>query len=88
MPRTANVDLRIAKKFKLYESTALELFGEAFNLFNHVNATSVGTRNFSITGANGLQPTLTADPQFGAVTSSSSSLLAQRQIQIGARFTW
>lgn len=91
MPRTANVDLRIAKKFRIYESGALELFGEAFNLFNHVNATSVGTRNYSITNAGTLAapiPTLTADSQFGIVTSSSSNILAQRQIQIGARFTW
>ena len=84
MPRTVNVDLRLAKKFSLYESWKLELFGEAFNLFNHVNATSVGTRNFSI-GGTAAAPTLVADPQFGVVQSSSNSLLAQRQIQIGAR---
>src|SRR5262249_43758343 len=35
MPRVVNVDLRIAKKFNLYESWNFELFGEAFNLFNH-----------------------------------------------------
>lgn len=87
MPRTANVDLRIAKKFNFYESTALEIFGEAFNLFNHVNATSVGTRNFLI-GGTAAAPTLTSDAQFGLVTSSSNNIGAQRQIQIGARFTW
>ena len=87
MPRTASVDLRIAKKFKLYESTGLEIFGEAFNLFNHVNATSVGTRNFSI-GGTAAAPTLIPDAQFSTVTASSNSLSAQRQIQIGARFTW
>jgi outer membrane receptor protein involved in Fe transport len=87
MPRTANVDLRLAKKFNLYESWKFELFGEAFNLFNHVNATSVGTRNFSI-GGTAAAPTLVADPQFGVVQSSSNSLLAQRQIQIGAKLTF
>jgi len=87
MPRTANVDLRLAKKFNLYESWKFELFGEAFNLFNHVNATAVGTRNFSI-GGTAAAPTLVADPQFGVVQSSSNSLLAQRQIQIGAKLTW
>src|SRR5229473_93603 len=47
MPRIVNVDLRIAKKFNLYESWRFEL-----------------------------------------VQSSSNSLLAQRQIQIGARLTF
>ena len=83
MPRTVNVDLRLAKKFNVSESRGVELFGEAFNLFNHVNATAVGTRNYSINGS-----TLVADPQFGVVQASSSSLLAQRQIQIGARLTF
>ncbi len=91
MPRIANVDLRIAKKFKFYESIGFEVFGEAFNLFNHVNATSIGTRNYSITNAGTVTapiPTLTLDTAFSAVTASSNSLLAQRQIQIGARFTF
>jgi len=91
MPRIVNVDLRIAKKFNLYESWRFELFGEAFNLFNHVNATAVGTRNYSITNAGTLAapiPTLTFDSVFGVVQSSSNSLLAQRQIQIGARLTF
>ena len=87
MPRITNVDLRMAKKFKLHESVGFEVFGEAFNLFNHVNPTSVGTRIYSI-GGTAAAPTLTFDPQFGTVTASSSSLLAQRQIQIGARLTF
>ena len=87
MPRIANVDLRIAKKFAIWESIGLELFGEAFNLFNHVNVTSVGTRNYSISGT-AAAPTLTFDPQFAIPTGSTTSTgsLTQRQIQIGARF--
>jgi outer membrane receptor protein involved in Fe transport len=87
MPRTVNIDLRIAKKFKLYESSSFEVFGEAFNLFNHVNPTSVGTSSYSI-GGTPTAPTLTADPNFGRVTASSNNIGAQRQIQIGARFTF
>jgi len=87
MPRIANVDLRISKKFTIWESTGLELFGEAFNLFNHINVTSVGTRNYSISGT-AAAPTLTFDPQFAVPTGSTTSTgsLTQRQIQIGARF--
>ncbi len=87
MPRIANVDLRISKKFTIWESIGLELFGEAFNLFNHVNVTSVGTRNYSVTGT-AAAPTLTFDPQFAIPTGSTTSTgsLTQRQLQIGARF--
>jgi hypothetical protein len=84
LPRVANVDLRISKKFPIYEKVNLELSGDAFNLFNHVNATSVGTRIYSISGtlANAI---LTYDPSFGVVTSSTSFFGNERQIQIGAR---
>lgn len=87
MPRIVNIDLRIAKKFPLYESVHFEVFGEAFNLFNHVNATSIGTRIYS-TGGTAAAPLLNFDKSFGVVTASSNSLLAQRQIQIGARLTF
>lgn len=48
MPRTATVDLRLQKQFKIKESWKLTLSGDAFNLFNHVNVTSVSTQMFSI----------------------------------------
>jgi hypothetical protein len=87
MPRTANVDLRIAKKFPLYEKVTLELSGDAYNLFNHVNATSVGTRIYSISGTLS-NAVLTYDPSFGVVTSSTSFFGNERQIQIGAKLTF
>lgn len=83
MPRTFNMDLRLAKKFKPWESVSLELFGEAFNIFNHVNVTSVGTTIYSISGT-----TLNFDRKFGVPTSSSNSLTAQRQIQIGVKLAF
>jgi hypothetical protein len=49
LPRTVNVDLRLAKEFKVWESWKLTLSGDAFNLFNHVNVTAVNTQMFSIT---------------------------------------
>ena len=85
MPRNVNVDLRLAKKFAIRESLGLELFGEAFNLFNHVNVTAVGTTEYAISGT-----TLVADTRFGIPNSSQNSTqtITQRQIQIGAKFTW
>jgi hypothetical protein len=49
LPRTVNVDLRIAKEFKVWESWKLTLSGDAFNLFNHVNITGANAQTFSIT---------------------------------------
>jgi len=54
MPATANVDLRVGKSFTYERGEQryrLELFGEAFNLFNHQNITSVNTTAYCITGA-------------------------------------
>ncbi len=48
LPRTVNVDLRIAKEFKIHESWKMTLSGDAFNLFNHVNVTGVNTQMFAI----------------------------------------
>jgi hypothetical protein len=48
LPRTVNVDLRIAREFKIWESWKLTLSGDAFNLFNHLNVTGVNAQMFSI----------------------------------------
>ena len=80
MPRTVNVDLRIAKEFKVWESWKLTLSGDAFNLFNHVNVTAVNAQMFSISGTK-----LNYVSTFDTATSSSNTLTAQRQIQVGIR---
>jgi hypothetical protein len=49
MPRTATVDLRVQKEFKIREAWKLTFSGDAFNLFNHVNVTGVNAQMFSIT---------------------------------------
>jgi hypothetical protein len=95
MPRTANVDLRLEKGFRIREKMNFILTGDAFNAFNHTNFTSVDTQIYTICAANakcsvtGLTPTvnqLVFHSRFGTPTASSNSILAQRQIQIGARF--
>jgi Carboxypeptidase regulatory-like domain/TonB dependent receptor len=94
MPRTANVDLRLEKAFRLTERRAFTLTADAFNAFNHTNFTAVDNQIYTICAANakcsatGLTPTvnqLVFNNHFGVPTQSSNSLLAQRQIQIGAR---
>jgi len=83
MPRTANVDLRLQKRFAIRERWKLTLLGDAFNLFNHTNITAVDTQMYTISGA-----TLLFNNHFGVPTQSSNSLIAQRRIQVGIKVDW
>jgi hypothetical protein len=83
MPRTADVDIQVAKDIPITERFRLRLFAQSFNLFNHVNATGVDTLLYTA-GGTAAAPTLTYNTDFLHVTASSNSLTAQRQIQIGA----
>jgi outer membrane receptor protein involved in Fe transport len=94
LPRTANVDFRLQKQFSIRESWKLTLSGDAFNLFNHNNVTSVNTTMFTICAANanctplGAKPTVNSlvfNPKFGVPIGSSNTLIAQRQIQVGIK---
>jgi Carboxypeptidase regulatory-like domain len=86
MPRTANVDLRLEKSFRLTERRAFTLTADAFNALNHTNFTAVNTTIYGISGKNLLfQDGTPGRSLFGLPTQSSNSILAQRQIQIGAR---
>ena len=52
MPKTATVDLRLSKSFyfpRLGDRYRFEILGEAFNLFNHQNITSVNTQAYCLT---------------------------------------
>jgi outer membrane receptor protein involved in Fe transport len=86
-PYTANVDLRIGKKFSFYETVGFEVFGDAFNLFNRVNVVSVGTTLYTA-GGSAANPTVTFSNGFGVPSSSSSFVFNSRQIQIGAKLTF
>jgi hypothetical protein len=105
LPRAVNVDLRIAREFKIWESWKLTLSGDAFNLFNHVNVTGANAQMFAIQTSGTLKngtvncsaaapclafqdPAVTGNPStspFLIPTSSSNTLAAQRQIQVGIR---
>jgi hypothetical protein len=93
-PKTANVDLRVSRRFKFTESMNLEVLAEAFNLFNRVNVTNRGTRLYSIGtaaagNAQGLPvgtPILTFDPTFTVPNEAGNTIFRERQIQFAARF--
>ncbi len=97
-PRDLVVDLRLQKDFKLTERYNLQIVGEAFNVANFQNVTSLVTTAYSLTAnnANGTG-TLTYSPKtfdangfanggFGYVNSVNSNFAySPRNIQAGAR---
>lgn len=93
-PKTANVDLRISRRFKLSETMNFEVLGEAFNLFNRLNVTDRGTRLYSISTATAINaptlpvgtPILILDPTFKVPTEAGNTIFRERQIQFAARF--
>lgn len=88
LPATANVDLRVARSFTIREKMHLELTGDAFNLFNHVNYTGVITEQYTV-GGTAAAPALNYFPSFGTLNAANNNtVLVPRQIQIGARFTF
>ena len=89
MPRTANVDLRLEKGFHIREKMDFIITGDAFNALNRNNITGVNTLIYSISGGTlQFQDGASGRSLFGLPTQSSNNILAQRQIQIGARLNF
>ena len=74
---------------------SFELMGEAFNVLNHTNVTSIETIGYLIDNDSSYARTAhltyldgsSGKSAFGAVTNANStSLYRQRQIQAGCRF--
>src|SRR5438552_2116113 len=93
MKRTINMDFRLSKKVRFGERYAIELLGEAFNIFNHQNVTSVNNTGYiigSTTAApttKAVNATLNFNSSFASVINSNSNFAySPRQLQIGFRF--
>ena len=90
-PGFHNVDFRLGRQFAFTERLKLSLIGEAFNLFNHTNVSSVSTTAFSYNAANASAghpnpyfSVYTSTP-FMATTSTSNLMWGARQLQISGR---
>jgi hypothetical protein len=97
-----NLDLRLAKTIPIKERVRVELFGEAYNLFNHYNVQTETTQAYSIstsgtvvdsTGATqtcaAATPCLNAYSPFRSVTAANNTYqFWTRQIQIGAKISF
>jgi len=94
LPSLWNVDLRVSKRFRITESTNLELLAEGFNIFNRTQVFGVNSalyvRTANCFATNGTVTnnanSLCYNPAFGQVTTTDSTLYRERQIQFAARF--
>jgi len=90
LPYNAEVELRIARNFKIGERFRLQIFGEAFNLFNHTNYTAANSTIYFVGGTYSA-PTLTYNSAtFGALTNANNGSLGptQRLLQLGGHFSF
>ncbi|MGA3019272.1 MAG: TonB-dependent receptor [Bryobacteraceae bacterium] len=95
-PGFHNVDFRVGRQFSITERLKLSLIGEAFNLFNHTNVSSVSNTAFSYLAAgsglcaghtNACFTPYTSTP-FLATTATSNLLWGPRQLQLSGRITF
>ena len=99
-PGLTNVDFRIMRQFTIRERLHLQALGEAFNLFNHTNFSSVNGTAFNYTALNsgacttaiagGTNGCLIPNAAFLAPTGSTSAngLYASRQLQMSLKLTF
>jgi hypothetical protein len=87
-PGQWDVDLRIARSFRVWERAKLEIIAEAFNLFNHENFTAATAQNYTI-GGTAAAPVMTYFSNFGQLTAANNNnIVTPRQIQFGAKITF
>jgi hypothetical protein len=87
-PGTNDMDLRISRSFRVKERLKFEVIAEAFNLYNHFNATSATTLMYTL-GGTAAAPTLSYNANFGQITNANNNnVLGPRQIQFGAKLNF
>ncbi len=91
MPGFHNVDFRLGRQFAISERLRLSLIGEAFNLFNHTNVSSVNTTAFFYAApgsglcAGHTNACFYPNSAFLAPTATSNLLWGTRQLQVSGR---
>ncbi len=69
LPRTQVVDLRLSKKFNFGERYSAEVLGQAYNLFNHVNATQASNTGYIISTSGSVVDSAGVTQTCGALTA-------------------
>jgi Carboxypeptidase regulatory-like domain len=89
-PRTNVLDLRLSKRIRFADKYAFEFLGEAFNLANHQNVTTVNQTayNISLDNTNHLNTLTPYSTPFAQITSTNNSNFSYniRQLQLAVRF--
>lgn len=89
MPSTWSLDPRFAKTFNFNERARLQLFVEAFNIFNHFNVYSVRNVQYAVNlSTNLLTPQTSGLSAFGMPTGSFVNLNGARIFQLGAKISF
>jgi outer membrane receptor protein involved in Fe transport len=93
-PGFHDVDFRIGRQFKIGERAKLSLIGEAFNLFNHTNVSSMNTTAFTYSAAGSgacaghTNACMVPSPTFMVPTATSNLIWGARQLQLSGRLTF
>jgi hypothetical protein len=93
-PGYHNVDFRLGRQFGFGERLKLSLIGEAFNLFNHTNISSVNTTAFTYSAAGSgscsghVNACYVPSSTFMAPTNTSNLMWGSRQLQVSGRLTF
>jgi hypothetical protein len=97
LPDTANLNLRLSRRFSITERVHARAQAEVFNVANHVNYTGINQRAFLVgTAVNGVTPLVFQDAAtvaaeglnttpFGTYTAASTGVSSERQVQLGLR---
>lgn len=84
-PSYTSVDMRLSRKFFIGDKKSIELMGEAFNMFNHLNYGSVNNIVGPITGPFRLSG---RDDRTPSQPLGFTSAFDPRRIQLGMRFAF
>ena len=80
-PGSVTLDARLAREFRITERARLQLIAEGFNVLNRVIVTGINTTAYNIRTA-----TLFPRTDFQTISATSTNLVRERQLQLGARF--
>jgi hypothetical protein len=89
LPKIVNVDLRLSRRFRFNESTALEFLAEGFNLFNRTQVTGQASTIYAVSGFSNVTGTgnlIAPNTPFQQTNAAGGTLFRERQVQLAVRF--
>jgi hypothetical protein len=89
LPKTWDINLRIARTFALGSGHRIEGMVDIFNLTDRLNYTQANTTQYTV-GGTAAAPTLVYNSLFGSLTNGNSNyfVFTPRQVQLSVRYTF